>query len=123
MDYSKLISNIDLLSKKRGVSRSKSLSESGAGKDFVVNIEKKSQSPSIVKIMQLSNYFDVSIDYLLGVENKNVEYAAQPSLTENEQLIIDLMRKLPLTEQGMVLLRAKDILVEFEARSAEAKIG
>lgn len=66
MDFSNLIRNIDALATSKGISRSKALLESGAGKDFAVNIEKKSQTPSLIKVTQLANYFNVSIDYLLG---------------------------------------------------------
>lgn len=65
-----LIDRIKELSQAIGVSPTKALQESGAGKDFVANL-KKGQSPSVDKIEMVAQYFGVSVDYLLGSEKQN----------------------------------------------------
>lgn len=60
-----LIDRIKELSQAFGVSPTKALQESGAGKDFIANL-KKGQSPSVDKIEMVAQYFNVSVDYLLG---------------------------------------------------------
>lgn len=60
-----LINNIESLAKKNNISKTKALTESGAGKDFISNI-KKGQTPSINKLQKIATYFNVSVDYLLG---------------------------------------------------------
>lgn len=74
MNYQKLIQNIDELAKKKGISRTKALVESGVGKNFVNNIERKDGSnPGSEKIQQLADYFNVSTDFLLGNDTKAVQ--------------------------------------------------
>jgi len=98
MDYSRLIENINLLASKKGVSKTKALMESGAGKDFTVNIEKKGQKPSIDKIQLLADYFNVSTDYLLGNESNIKVYDEHDNivvLDDETREIIDSLRTNP----------------------------
>ena len=67
MDSDMIISRIEELAKQKGISKTKALTESGAGKDFIANI-KKGQTPSVAKLQKLSEYFEVSTDYLLGID-------------------------------------------------------
>lgn len=60
-----LIDRIKELSQAKSISATKALQESGAGKDFIANL-KKGQAPSIEKIAIVADYFNVSVDYLLG---------------------------------------------------------
>lgn len=69
MDSDMIISRIEELAKQKGVSKTKALTESGAGKDFIANI-KKGQTPSVAKLQKLSEYFEVSTDYLLGIKSE-----------------------------------------------------
>lgn len=62
----KLISNIDNLANIKGISRTQALIESGVGKDFVSNMVRKNTDPSVSKVMKIAEYFNVTIDYLLG---------------------------------------------------------
>lgn len=62
-----LIDRIKELSQAKSISATKALQESGAGKDFIANL-KKGQAPSIEKIAIVADYFNVSVDYLLGKE-------------------------------------------------------
>lgn len=66
IDYELFASNIEYLAQKIGVSKNKALIDSGAGKDFIVNMINKNQVPSLLKVVQLAQYFGVSVDYLLG---------------------------------------------------------
>lgn len=70
MSYEKLIQNIERLSAERGVNKTTALVDSGAGKNFIYNINRGSD-PSTEKIQQLAAYFNVSTDYLLGNETKS----------------------------------------------------
>lgn len=71
INFSVLANNIEKLSAEKGLSKTKALTESGVGKDFIVNMINKNQVPSVIKIYQLAQYFGVSIDYLLGYTPKS----------------------------------------------------
>ncbi len=60
-----LISSIEELCKQRKMSVKSALEDCGLTRNVVDNM-KKGSVPSIDKIFTLSNYFDVSVDYLLG---------------------------------------------------------
>jgi transcriptional regulator with XRE-family HTH domain len=66
-----ITARISELAEYKGVTLNKALTESGAGKDFMVNMERKNTTPSIDKIVLLADYFDVSVDYLLGRTESN----------------------------------------------------
>ena len=59
-----LIQRISDLCAERKISRTQALKESGAGKNFINNL--KICKPSDHKLLLLANYFNVSVDYLLG---------------------------------------------------------
>ena len=65
-----LKSNIEELVNQRGESKTKVFINSGVGKDFFSNLN-KGQIPSVEKIISLAEYLDVSVDYLLGREEKS----------------------------------------------------
>jgi transcriptional regulator with XRE-family HTH domain len=54
------------LCKSRGTSVSKMLSECGIRKSLIYDLEKRDWTPSISVAEQIANYFDCSVDYLLG---------------------------------------------------------
>ena len=83
MDSDMIISRIEELAKQKGVSKTKALTESGAGKDFIANI-KKGQTPSVAKLQKLSEYFEVSTDYLLGIDK------SEPDILKNVPVDITL---------------------------------
>lgn len=127
LNFEILINNIGQLAKRRGISRNKALMDSGAGKDFVTNTISKGQIPSILKIAQLANYFDCSIDYLLdrtdepqshktkssnsvngnynAVDNSSVTVNNSP-LDEHQKTLLDIYNKLTPIQQAQLLVEA-----------------
>lgn len=69
MDTNKIVINIQKLCEINNISPNKALTESGVGKDFISNI-KKGQTPTITKVKDIAEYFNVSVDYLLGNEKE-----------------------------------------------------
>lgn len=80
MDNDIIIERIEFLSNIKGVSKTKALTESGAGKDFISNI-KKGQTPSITKLQKIADYFGTSVDYILGNDTIQV-------YDENNNLVV-----------------------------------
>lgn len=124
INYEIFINNIGNLSKKYNIPRNKALIDSGVGKDFVTNISKGS-APSIDKIFKLANYFNVSIDYLLGLE---AEPNRKTPLSEDKQRLLEMYDKLTDMEKGeilgelKILTQNKFITVSSAARSTDNSI-
>lgn len=66
MNNAQLAEIIKELCKSRGTSVSKMLSECGIRKSLIYDLEKRDWTPSISVAEQIANYFDCSVDYLLG---------------------------------------------------------
>ena len=66
MNNAQLAGIIKELCKSRGTSVSKMLSECGIRKSLIYDLEKRDWTPSISVAEQIANYFDCSVDYLLG---------------------------------------------------------
>lgn len=77
-----LLSRIDELSRERSINRTTAFEQSGVGKNFKSNLT--IAKPSIGKITQLANYFDVSVDYLLGKTDDRGQEEKKPSFISDE---------------------------------------
>ena len=66
MNNAQLAGIIKELCKSRGTTVSKMLSECGIRKSLIYDLEKRDWTPSISVAEQIANYFDCSVDYLLG---------------------------------------------------------
>ncbi len=72
MDNQQFIYKIKELCKKNDISISTLLISCNLRKSFVYDIEKRNAKPSVEIIEQISNYFNCSVDYLLGrTDNPN----------------------------------------------------
>lgn len=66
MENEQIAQNIKLLCKERKISINNLLSECNLSKSFIYDIEKRKVSPSVDKIIKIADYFNVSVDYILG---------------------------------------------------------
>lgn len=77
-----LLSRIDELATERKITRTTAFEQSGVGKNFKSNLT--IAKPSLGKITQLANYFDVSVDYLLGKTDNRGQEEKKPSFISDE---------------------------------------
>ncbi len=70
MQNTQLSQNIKLLCKEKNIPISLLLNDCSLSKSFIYDIEKRNMSPSIDKIIRIADYFNVSLDYLVGRDNK-----------------------------------------------------
>lgn len=59
-------------------------------------------------LKKIADYFNVSTDYLLTGEEKS----SLPDLTENEQRILDIFKRLTESQQGQIIGRA-ELMAEY----------
>ena len=93
MDTNVIITKIEELAARHNISKTKALTESGAGKDFISNI-----TPSICKLQKIVAYFNVSVDYLLGTTQTVQAYDENDNVVvidDETRDIIDSLRKRP----------------------------
>lgn len=87
MQNNKIIADIiKKLSKEKGVSIKQTLEECNINRNFIYDIEKKQSDPSSNTLLTIANYFNVSIDYLLG----KTEQKEKPTTNTGDERSIKL---------------------------------
>lgn len=66
MENEQLALNIKILCSEKGITLSKLFEILNISTSFISDITKKNNSPSIKRIRAIADYFNVSIDYLIG---------------------------------------------------------
>lgn len=96
MDNVHLSTTIKALCKSQNITVKKLLEDCRVSRNFIYDLEKKGQMPSIDKLEAIADYLDCSVDYLLGrkpspeIENNGAE-ALLPTdaLTPSQQKLVD----------------------------------
>ena len=70
MDKDVFVQNVKFWCEKRNVAPTVACKESGAGRDFLVNLQRGS-SPSVAKVQLLAQYLGVTTSDLLGEQNES----------------------------------------------------
>ena len=93
MDNEKLIENIRKTCQTRGVSVNKALTESGAGRQFVVNLSRGSK-PTLSKLMVLASYLGTNVDFLLGKTDDDTPTEKETDCSDRlERILSELEEK------------------------------
>lgn len=108
IDTTVLTERILDMCQKQKISVNKMLQNSNSDKSAVDNL-KKGSAPSVYAVMKIAEYFDVSVDYLLGRTNNPHETSIsvtdnkQTSITGNNSISVNAAdnKKDTLTEQFM----------------------
>ena len=88
MDKELLVKRLKELSEEKKITLTKAFIESGVGKNFISNM--KTSNPSMGKITMLANYFNVSVDYLLG----KTPSPERDDIPEDEKRLRDLLSQM-----------------------------
>lgn len=99
MDNLQLAQKIKILCKSKKITVKSLLESCGINRNFIYDLEKKTQAPSADKLESIANYLDCSVDYLLG--------RTDTPLTENEQLLLDIIRELDDDKKQLLFETAK----------------
>lgn len=71
MDNAQVAKKIKILCSEKGVSVAKMLNESHVTKGIIHDLEVRDRTPSTATLLKIANYFDCSVDYLLGRTNNS----------------------------------------------------
>lgn len=104
MEYQSFVHKLKMLRTQRKVSQAELSKLLGYSSATCGHWESGRTTPNIEQLSKLSNYFDVSVDYLIG-NTDNRAVSKNPNLMEiypNEREIIRKYRAMPPTEQRMI---------------------
>lgn len=115
---------LSYLMKKRNVT-AKQLSEKlKIGKNQFKYWKDNGNIPNGETLISLADYFDCSVDYLLGISDNPVRASNAPSnLSTNELTIIELFGSLSDTQQGELIGRAKMMVEQNESAYRQEGTG
>ncbi|MBR0189589.1 MAG: helix-turn-helix transcriptional regulator, partial [Clostridia bacterium] len=79
-------------------------------KNYVVaNWEQRRTSPSLDDLKALADYFECSIDYIVGREDEKGNIIIQGELSEEYANVLNYYKKLPTDKKAIALVLLQDI--------------
>lgn len=93
--------NLKSLRMQNNLSQQQLAKTLGVKQNTLSNYENGITQPDLNLIIKISDYFNCSIDYLLGHQTKNTVYL--DSLTENQKEVISLIKTLTDRETAKVI--------------------
>ena len=102
------------LRKAKKMSQSDFASAMGYSRPLIVNCEKNTRDPDTQALLKIADYFNVSIDYLMGREDYFGNYYRQDSppsenLTDKERVMLEEFRGLLPEMQDLVISMIKNL--------------
>lgn len=124
MDNVHLSTTIKALCKSQNITVKKLLEDCRVSRNFIYDLEKKGQMPSIDKLEAIADYLDCSVDYLLGrkpspeIENNASAEALPPDtpLTPYQKQLIEFAESLTEEEVKKVLSYIRFVLSERDGK-------
>lgn len=98
------------LRKEKGVRQIDIANILEVSKQCYSNYEKGLREPDNATLQKLSEFFGVSIDYILGATDIRTILPSDTPLTTEEKLLLDLFAKVPEDKQKLVLQMIKAAL-------------
>ena len=76
----------ELLCKEREITPTQAARENGISQGVVSMWKRRGSTPSATSLVKLADYFGVSVDYLIGVDDSVIATAAERTLTRTKEL-------------------------------------
>ena len=114
-----LIDNITRLCKSKKVTKKKCLEDCDINRNFIYDT-KNGKKPSIETLITLANYFETSIDELIG---RQPSLSGADEISGNAAEIAELFSSLTETQQGELIGRAKMMIEQNEAEYRQEDAG
>lgn len=106
-----LYDRIIALCKERGVSGSRMCLDLGLSKSTMSNMKSgRTSGLSTATAQKIASYFGVSVDYLLGEEEKEEKPVQEDELSENIKKLVDFAKSVPDDKVELVLKVMKSIV-------------
>ena len=124
MDNVHLSTTIKALCKSQNITVKKLLEDCRVSRNFIYDLEKKGQMPSIDKLEAIADYLDCSVDYLLGrhsaseIKKDGNAEALPPDtpLTPYQKQLIEFAESLTEEEVKKVLSYIRFVLSERDEK-------
>lgn len=104
------------LRKEKNLSQTELAKELNMSQRMYNTYETGIREPSIDTLIMISNYYNVSLDYLVGNETKKYY-----TLTDEERIALNLYQKLTEKNQGKVEHYMEQLVAEQEETKAKRK--
>lgn len=104
------------LRKSKGLNQQQLADAIGVTKSTISRIESSTRAASIEVLYALSDYFNVSLDYLVGrSDDNNIIQGSTDLLSKDEELILKNFRLLDDLSKGKLIERSRMLLEESTA--------
>ena len=110
------------LREEKQISQKKLAEIIGTSQRNIGRWENEENEPSYLQIVKLADFFEVSVDYLIGREDDigNITISGQSTdqnLSPNEEELLELFNKLNLFEQDSILVQVRALAEKHKVRS------
>lgn len=112
------------LRKSRNITQKQLASAINASERGIQNYELNQRKPTYDALLSLADYFNVSIDYLVGrADDMNGKINPQPEtlLSQDDQELLELFHQLNGQARGQLQTRAKYLLEQQQGHPAESE--
>lgn len=107
-----LYERLSTLCDNKGIKGAKMCSDVGVSKSLMTDLKMgRKTGVSAVTAQKIASYFDVSVGYLLGEEEKEEKPTADDRLSENIKLLVDFAKTVP-EDKAELLLKVMKSIVE-----------
>jgi len=99
-----LLKNIKVLRDERGVSQQKLADAIGMTQSSINDYENRSIEPDITTLIRIADFFDTSVDYIVGHTDirRKIEEVSEYALNERESALIDSYRTIQDSERKVL---------------------
>ena len=99
-----MLPNLKLLRQEKGVSQQRLAEAIGVSQPSINKYENHSIEPELEILKRMADYFDTSVDYLIGHTNirRRIEYTEPFSLNEEEMTVVRGYRSLKVSEKQCI---------------------
>ena len=108
-----MLENLKSLRESAAVSQKQLADAIGVSQQSINKYENHNIEPDIDTLIRIADYFDTSVDYLIGhtAIRRKIEYATTYELNEEESKVVDGFRKLPKKQKDCISVVIDSYLV------------
>ena len=101
--------------KEKGIKGGRMCTDLGISKSLMTDLKSgRKKGVNAETAQKIATYFGVSVGYLLGEEETEIKKSPSAQITEGEQKLLDLFRRVPVNQQQMVLQMIEVALKNLE---------